>query len=83
MRTIDYADARDHLAALIDSTSKDREPITITQDGANRVVMLAIEEYEAMETTLHLFSSKANALQIQQGLDDYRQGKVLSGELCD
>jgi PHD/YefM family antitoxin component YafN of YafNO toxin-antitoxin module len=46
-------------------------------------VLLAIEEYEAMETTLHLYSTRANTEQIQESLADYAAGKVQPGELCD
>ncbi len=83
MQTVNYTDARNQLAALMEKASQDREPITITRNGTGKVVMLAIEEYEAMETTLHLFSTKANASQIQQSLADYSAGKIKSGKLCD
>ncbi len=83
MQTINYTEARNQLAGLMDAASRDREPITITRNGTGKVVLLAIEEYEAMETTLHLFSSRANASQIQQSLADYEAGKIQSGELCD
>lgn len=83
MQTISYTDARNQLASLMDTASQDREPITITRNGAGKVVLLAIEEYEAMETTLHLHSTRANASQISQSLADYAAGKIQSGELCD
>jgi antitoxin YefM len=83
MQTVSYTEARNQLAGLMDAASRDREPITITRNGAGKVVLLAIEEYEAMETTLHLFSSRANAAQIQQSLAHYEAGRTQSGELCD
>ena len=83
MQTINYTDARNQLAALMEAASRDREPITITRNGAGKVVLLAIEEYEAMETTFHLFSTRANAAQIQQSLSDYSAGNIQSRELCD
>jgi antitoxin YefM len=67
----------------MEAAARDREPITITRNGAGKVVLLAIEEYEAMEATLHLHSTRANALQIQQSLADYAAGNIHSGELCD
>jgi hypothetical protein len=36
-----------------------------------------------MEATLHLFSTRSNANQIQQSLDDYAAGNIQTGELCD
>jgi antitoxin YefM len=83
MQTINYTDARNQLAGLMEAASRDREPITITRNGAGKVVLLAVEEYEAMEATLHLFSTRSNANQIQQSLDDYASGKIQTGELCD
>ena len=83
MQTITYTDARNQLAGLMEAASRDREPITITRNGAGKVVLLAIEEYEAIETTLHLHSTRANANQIQQSLADYEAGKIQPGELCD
>jgi antitoxin YefM len=83
MQTINYSEARNQLAGLMEAVSRDREPIMITRNGAGKVVLLAIEEYEAMETTLHLYSTRANAEQIQQSLADYAAGKVQPGELCD
>jgi len=83
MQTINYTDARNQLAGLMETASRDREPITITRNGAGKVVLLAIEEYEAMEATLHLFSTRVNADQIQQSLADYDAGKIQEGSLCD
>jgi antitoxin YefM len=45
--------------------------------------MLAEEEYSAMEETIHLLSTPANAERIRQGLADCEAGKIRSGELCD
>ena len=83
MLTINYTDARNQLAGLMETATRDREPITITRNGAAKVVLLAIEEYEAMEATLHLFSTRANANQIERSLADYEAGNIQSGELCD
>ena len=83
MQTINYTDARNQLAGLMEAASRDREPITITRNGAGKVVLLAVEEYESMEATLHLFSTRSNANQIQQSLDDYAAGNIQTGALCD
>ncbi|MEZ5303789.1 MAG: type II toxin-antitoxin system prevent-host-death family antitoxin [Verrucomicrobiales bacterium] len=83
MQTISYTEARNQLAGLMEAATRDREPIIITRNGSGVVVLLAVEEYEAMETTLHLHSTRANADQIQQSLADYAAGKIQSGDLCD
>ena len=83
MQTVSYTEARNSLAGLMDTATRNREPITITRNGAGTVVLLAAEEYAAMEETLHLLSTPANAERIRQGLADYAAGNYQSGELCD
>jgi len=60
----------------------DREPITITRNGHESVVVLSMEEYESMEETLHLLSSPANAERIRQGLADFENSNFTSHALA-
>jgi antitoxin YefM len=83
MQTVSYKEACDHLSSLMDSATRDREPIAITRNGAGTVVLLAAEEFAAMEETLHLLSTPANAERLRESLADYKAGKLQSGELCD
>lgn len=83
MQSISYTEARNGLAGLMDSASRDRKPILITRNGAGTVVLLAAEEFAAMEETLHLLSTPANAERVRQGMADYRAGKLRPGKLCD
>ena len=83
MQTISYTDARNRLASLIERANQDREPIAITRNGTGTAVLLAADEYAAMEATLHLLSTPANAERIRKGLRDYAAGKLRAGKLCD
>lgn len=83
MQTISYTDARNGFAGLMEAATRDREPITITRNGEGTVVILAAEEYAAMQETLHLLSTPANAERIRQGLADFAAGNIQKGELCD
>jgi antitoxin YefM len=83
VQTISFSDAQTRLASILEMASRDREPITITRDGAGTVVILAAEEYAAMEETMHLLSTSANAGRIREGLADYAAGNLKARELCD
>jgi antitoxin YefM len=83
MQTISEAEASIHFSELLDSAARDRGPITITRNGIGTVVILSVDEYAAMEETLHVLSTPANAERIRQGLADYATGKLQAGELCD
>ncbi len=83
MQSISYTDARNQFANLMETATRDREPILITRNGQGTVVMLASDEYAAMEETLHLLSTPANAERIRQGLADHAAGNLQPGGLCD
>jgi antitoxin YefM len=83
MKTVNYTEARNGLAALMRQAEEDREVIAITRNGHSSVVLMLQEEYDSLMETLHLLSTPANAHRIQAGLADYRDGKQTEHELCD
>ena len=67
---IGYSDARQRLAKLMDAVVDDRKPVIVTRRKAAAVVMLSLEEYEAMAETLHLLRSPKNAQRLQKAVRD-------------
>ena len=70
MHVIGYSAARQQLAKLMDAVVEDRRPVVVTRRGAPAVVMLALEEYEAMAETLHLLRSPKNARRLRKATRD-------------
>jgi antitoxin YefM len=70
MHIIGYSAARQRLAKLMDSVVDDRRPVVVTRRRAPAVVMLALEEYEAMTETIHLLRSPKNARRLQKAIRD-------------
>lgn len=70
MDVVGYTAARQWLAKLMDSVVEDRRPVVVTRRKAPAVVMLALEEYEAMAETLHLLRSPKNARRLQKAVRD-------------
>lgn len=83
MKTVNYTEARNGLAQLIREAEEDRDAVAITRNGHASVVLILQEEYDSLIETLHLLSSPANAERVQQGLNDYREGKFEERPLCD
>ena len=83
MTTFSYTNARNNLASVMKKATDDREPITITRNGHESVVVLSMEEYESMEETLHLLSSPANAERIRQGIVDFESGNLSTHSLVE
>lgn len=75
MEAISYTAARENLAATMQKVCDDRAPIIITRNRDQAVVMMALEEYEALEETAHLLGSPANAARLMESVKELRSGK--------
>ena len=52
---------RANLASVMDRVCDDHEPLIITRNGEQAVVMLSLEDYKALEETSYLLRTPANA----------------------
>ena len=61
MNAITYTAARENLASTMDQVCIDRDPVIITRKRQQAVVMISLEDYEALEETAYLLRSPVNA----------------------
>ena len=61
MDAIAYSTARANLASTMDRVCNDHEALIITRNGERSVVMLSLEDFQALEETAYLLRSPANA----------------------
>jgi antitoxin YefM len=61
MHAITYTTVRANLASAMDRVCDDHEPLIITRNGEQAVVMLSLEDYKALEETSYLLRTPANA----------------------
>ena len=69
---------RAHLADLLDEVADRREHLTITRRGRPAAVLVAVDEYEALEETAEILSDEDSLAVIRRGLDDLAAGDVAS-----
>lgn len=68
MDVLSYSDTRANLKEVMDRVVDDRAPVVITRQKAESVVMVSLSDWHAMEETLHLLSSPANATRLRQSV---------------
>ncbi len=68
-----YSYARQHLAKVMDRVNNNREPVLITRQGGKAVVMLSLDDYNALEETAYLLSSPANAQRLITSVEQLKQ----------
>ena len=61
MDAITYSTARANLARTMDRVCDDHEPLIITRNKEQSVVMISLEDYQSLEETAYLLRSPKNA----------------------
>ena len=81
MNAITYTAARENLASTIDKVCNDRDPVIITRKRRQSVVMISLEDYEALEETAYLLRSPANAKRLISSLENLEKGNAAEREI--
>jgi len=76
MDTISYTAARANLAKAMEKVCSDHAPVIITHKSQAPVVMLSLEDYQALEETAYLLHSPANARRLLESIAELEANKV-------
>ena len=83
MHVISYSTARQNLAKLMDKVCEEHEPVIITRKATKTVVMMSLDEFNAIEETAYLFRSPANAKRLRESVKQFKEGKYHERELIE
>jgi antitoxin YefM len=75
MDAITYSAARANLAKTMDRVCDDHEPLIITRNGEQSVVMVSLDDFKALEETAYLLRSPANAKRLLAAVSQLAEGK--------
>ena len=81
MTAITYTAARANLAKTMDRVIDDHDPIIITRNSEQSVVLLSLEDYQALEETAFLLRTPANATRLLASIEQLNSGRGQSKEL--
>ncbi len=83
MKSISYTAARSNFAKTIKEVCDDHAPIAITRKGESAVVMMSMEDYEALEETAYLLRSPKNTRRLLESIAELESGKGKERELIE
>lgn len=83
MDAMTYTTLRANLASTMDRVCNDHEPLIITRNGDQDVVMLSLEDYKALEETAYLLRTPANARRLLSAAAQLNAGKGAERELAE
>lgn len=74
MDVIPYTRLRMQLAAIMERVCADHAPIIVTRRASSSVVMMSLDDYEALEETAHLLRSPKNARRLLASILELEAG---------
>jgi antitoxin YefM len=73
---VSISHARDQLFPLVRRVNEDHVVIEIVSRHGGNAVLMSADDYESLQETLYLFSTRANATHILRGLAEARDGRA-------
>ena len=83
MDAISYTAARANLATTMERVCHDHEPLIITRNGQQSVVMLSLEDFTALEETAYLLRSPSNAKRLMSAIEQLNAGTGTERKLSE
>lgn len=83
MNTITFTSARSNLAQTMEKVCDDHAPVIITRKAARPVIMMSLDDYEALEETAYLLRNPKNARRLLESMAELAAGKGFERELAD
>ena len=83
MKVISYTAARRNLASTMKKVCDDHDPVIITRKQNEAVVMISLDDYEALNETASLLQSPQNAKRLLESIDELDAGKGTERELIE
>lgn len=83
MDAISYTVARANLAKTMEQVCNNHAPVIITRKRESPVVMMSLEDYQAMEETTYLLRSPANARHLLESIAELETGKGVERKLIE
>jgi antitoxin YefM len=83
MDTISYSEARAQLAKTMDKVCDDHAPVVITRKSARSVVLMSLEDFQALAETAYLLRSPKNARRLLESIAELESGGGAKRDLVE
>lgn len=83
MDAISYSSARKNFVKTMTKVCEDHAPMIITRKNSPAVVMMSLEDFNAIEETGYLLRSPANAARLRKSMEQAEKGKVKKRKLIE
>ena len=83
MKALSYTAARQNLAKTMEMVCKDHAPVIVTRKKNDSVVIISLEDYDALAETAYLLRAPKNARRLLQSIAQLEEGKGIERSLAE
>ena len=83
MTTFTLTEAKQNLEKLIEQVIADADPIILSTEAGQEVVLLSLDEFNSWKETIYLLSNPANAAHLRKSIAEARAGNLEDKALVD
>lgn len=70
MKTVNYSELRENLKANLDAVTDNEELLVVHRPKGKSIVMMTLDEYNALQETQHLLLSRNNRERLEKAVDN-------------
>jgi len=83
MDVLTYSDTRANLKEVMERVVADHNPVVITRQKAEAVVMVSLADWNAMEETAYLLSDPETAAELRESIRQLETGQCVERALIE
>jgi antitoxin YefM len=83
VEVLTYSQARSSLSKTMDKVCDDHAPVVITRKNQRSIVMISLEDYQALEETAYLLRNPKNARRLIESVQELECGGGTVQELVE
>ena len=83
MDAVSYSQVRKNFAKTMNKVCSDHNPIIITRQKQNPVVMISLDDYNSLQETLYLVKNPANSARLSVALQEIEEKKFVKKDLIE
>jgi antitoxin YefM len=83
MEIVNYSEFCNNLSQNLNAVNDDREIVIVSRSQGKNVVVMDLDEYNAIQETLHLTNTKANRKRLEEAITEMNNNKFIRNKLIE
>ena len=83
MIAANFTEFRTGLKKFLDEVEENNETLVVKRGTGKGTVVISLNEYNSIMETMHLLSSRANAEQLYESIQQFKEGKGIQKQLIE